>query len=126
MIALRNEGYSNTEIGKRVGRHAKTVLRRIGCQDAELSRQNVAMAQHIRAQKNAARRQYVVNKPIREHNARVEAANKKKAELLAMQAELTAMQENIKAEQPSIEQAAQTTIDFPMFDLHTVQPTALQ
>lgn len=119
MKELRDEGYSNAEIAKKVGRCSVTVCNNIGPQDPELSRQNVAMAAHIRAQKNAARRQYVINKPIREYNAKVEEHNRMKAQLAMMQVELL-------TEKPSIEKASMTQISFPFVDLRTVQPTALQ
>ena len=119
MKELRARGYSNLEIAKAVGRCEDTVLRAIGKQDRELWKQNVAMGAHIRAQKNAARKQYVVNKPIREYNKRVEEHNALKAKVAQMEAEL-------KPQTPVVEQAAQIKIDFPLIDLHTVQPTALQ
>lgn len=119
MKELRAMGYSNPEIAKAIGRSYKTVWDAIGKQDPELAKQNITMAAHIRAQKNAARKQYVINKPIREYNRRVEQHNQMKAELNKLQTELL-------TEKPAIVQAAQTKIDFPMIDLHTVQPTALQ
>ena len=119
MKQLRAKGYSNPEIAKSIGRSEFTVLRAIGKQDRELWKQNVAMAAHIRAQKNAARKQYVINKPIREYNKRVEAHNKMKAELNRLQTELL-------TEKPEIMKAAQTEIKFPLVDLKTIQPTALQ
>lgn len=119
MKELRAMGYSNPQIAKMIGRDAHAVLRNIGKQDPELAKQNVAMAAHIRAQKNAARKQYVINKPIREYNRRVEQHNQMKAELNKLQTELL-------TEKPAIVQAAQMKIDFPLVDLHTVQPTALQ
>lgn len=119
MQELRAQGYSNAEIAKAIGRCPDTVRENIGKQDIELSLQNRAMGAHIRAQKNAARKAYVVNKPIREYNKRVEQHNKMKAELALLQVDLL-------TQKPIIEQAAQTKIDFPLIDLHTVQPTALQ
>lgn len=119
MKELRAMGYSNPEIAKMIGRDVHAVLRNIGKQDPELAKQNVAMAAHIRAQKNAARKQYMINKPIREYNAKVEQHNKMKAELNMLQLELL-------EQKPAIEQTAQTKIDFPLVDLRTVQPTALQ
>lgn len=119
MKELREQGFSNAEIAKKLGRGIVTVWNAIGKQDKELTLQNIAMAAHIRAQKNAARKQYVVNKPIREYNAKVEQHNKMKAELNKLQTELL-------TEKSAIVQAAKTKIDFPLVDLHTVQPTALQ
>lgn len=119
MKELRGDGYSNAEIARKIGVSWSTVLRNIGKQDTELSRQNVVMARRIRAQKDAARKQYVLNKPIREYNAKVERHNKMKAELKQMEAEL-------RPQTPMIQQAAQMKIDFPLVDLKTVQPTALQ
>lgn len=119
MQELRAKGYSNAEIAKAIGRSYSSVYRNIGAQDPELSWQNSVMAAHIRAQKNAARRQYVLNKPIREYNKRVEAHNKMKAEIAKMEAEL-------RPQTPAIEKAAQIKIDFPLVNLSTLQPTALQ
>ena len=119
MKELRAKGYSNPEIAKAIGRSETTILNAIGRQDRELWKQNVAMGAHIRAQKNAARKQYVVNKPIREYNRKVEEHNALKAKVAQMEAEL-------KPQTPVVEQVAQIKIDFPLIDLHTVQPTALQ
>lgn len=119
MKELRAKGYSNSEVAKAIGRSYSTVLCAIGKQDPELAKQNIAMAAHIRAQKNAARKQYLLNKPIREYNAKVEAHNKLKAQVAQMEAEL-------KPQTPIMEQASQIQINFPLVDLRTVQPTALQ
>lgn len=118
MLELRGQGYSNKEIAQKIGRCPETVRYNIGKQDPELTYQNNVMAAKIRAQKNAARKQYVTNKPIREYNKRVEAHNKMKAELNRLQVELL-------TEKPAIEQAAKVKVDCPALDLHTVQPTAL-
>ncbi len=119
MKELRAMGYSNAEIAKAVGRSNFTVLKDLGPQDPELSLQNRAMAAHIRAQKNAARKQYVLNKPIREYNAKVAEHNALKAKVAQMEAE-------IAHQTPVIEKAAQAKITFPLVDLATLQPTALQ
>ena len=60
-----------------------------------------------------------MNKPIREYNKRVEQHNRIKAELAQLQVALL-------SEKPEIEQAAQTKIDFPMMQMETVRPVALQ
>lgn len=118
MEELRNMGYSNNEIAVKIGKSRWSVWHRIGKQDPELSKQNVAMAVKFRAQKNAARKQYVVNKPIREYNRKVEEHNALKAKVAQMEAEL-------KPQAPAIKKVAQIQINFPMVDLHTVQPTQL-
>lgn len=119
MKELRDLGYSNREIARKVGRSNNTVYNAIGPQDPELTKQSHMMASHIRAQKNAARKQYVLNRPILEYNAKVEEHNKLKAEVARMEKEL-------KFKTPSIEKAAQIKIDFPLVNLSTLQPTALQ
>lgn len=119
MNELRNKGYSNAEIAKAIGRSYKTVRLNIGKQDPELTKQNVAMAAHIRAQKNAARKMYVVNKNIAQYNAKVEKHNKMKAELNLLQTELL-------TEKPEIMKAAQSQINVPQVDLKVLVPTALQ
>lgn len=119
MEQLRGMGYSNKEISIKIGRSYMCVWHRIGKQDPELAKQNAAMAAHIRAQKNAARKQYVINKPIREYNKKVEEHNQLKMQVAKLEMQL-------RPQTPAIEKAAQTKIDFPLIDLHTVQPTALQ
>lgn len=119
MQELRDEGFSNEEIAKKVGRSSSMVYYALGKQDPELSRQNQQMASRIRAQKNAVRKQYILNKSIREYNAKVEEHNALKAKVAQMEAEL-------KPQTPVVEKVAQIKIDFPLIDLHTVQPTALQ
>lgn len=118
MKELREQGFSNVEIAKKVGRSQHTVFRKIGKQDEELTYQNRVFGQKIRAQKNAARKLYVVNKKVVEYNKKVEKHNKMKAELNILQLELL-------EQKSSIEQTAQTVIEMPMIDLRTVQPTAL-
>ena len=119
MLELREQGFSNAEIAKKIGRHSVTVFKKIGKQDEEMTRQNLAMGARIRAQKNAARKLYIVNKKVVEYNKKVEKHNKMKAELNILQLELL-------EQKPTIEQTAQTVIEVPMIDLRTVQPTALQ
>ena len=119
MRHLRDGGFGNTEIAQRAGVTVVTVRRYIGPTPADLAKHNRMMGQKIRAQKNAARKAYVRNKPILEYNARVEEHNKLKAQVARMEAEL-------KPQMPAIEKAAQIQIAFPMIDLKTVQPTALQ
>lgn len=119
MKELRAMGYSNAEIARKVGRAYQTVLINIGKQDPELSRQNRVMARQYRAQKNAARKQYLINKPIREYNERVEKHNEMKAALNRLHVELM-------TEKPTIERASTTEIEFPMMRMETVKPVALQ
>lgn len=119
MLYLREKGYGNTAIAKMSGLARNTVRRNIGATPADLAKHNRQMGMYVFAQKNAARQQYVLNKPIREYNKRVEEHNKMKAQIAQMEAEL-------KPQTPIIEQAAKQKITFPMIDLSTVQPTALQ
>ena len=107
------------EIARKIGRSLSMVGNYLGSQDPVLSTQNRVMAQHIRAQKNAARKQYVLNRPILEYNAKVEEHNKLKAKVVQMEAELL-------PQTPAIEKAAQIKIDFPLVNLSTLKPTALQ
>ena len=92
MEELRKQGFSNAEIAKKIGRVYQTVYKRIGKQPEEMSKQNVALGQIIRAQKNAMRKQYVINKPIIEYNQKVEELNKVKAELDALQKDIAIKQ----------------------------------
>lgn len=119
MQELRGKGYSNAEIAKAIGRSYNAVRNNIGKQDPELTIQNRNMAQHIRAQKNAVRKMYVINKNIAQYNAKVEKHNKMKAELNLLQTQLL-------SEKPEIMKASQTQINVPQVDLKVLTPTALQ
>lgn len=92
MESLREEGFSNAQIAKKIGRTTITVRRSIGQQPEEITRLNKIMGGKIRAQKNAMRKQYVINKPIIEYNQKVEELNKAKAELDALQKDIAVKQ----------------------------------
>ena len=114
MKQLRSEGYSNAEIAKKIGRAYDTVRRVIGSQPNEMTRQNIAIGKKIQAQKNAARKQYVINQPIIEYNRKVEELNKVKEEL-------DALQKDISVKQKTAETNARKTVKAPSIVLTTTQ-----
>ena len=118
MQSLRDAGYSHAEIARKIGRCYETVLNNLGPQDPTLTLQNHRLAFQYRAQKNAARAQYLRNKPIAEYNAKVQEHNELKAKLNALQVELL-------TEKPQIEQTAKITVTAPQMNLVNLQPTAL-
>lgn len=118
MKQLRQEGYTNQEIARKIGRAYNTVLNNIGKQDPLMTETTRQMAAASRKQKSAARAAYVRNKPIAEYNAKVQEHNELKAKLNALQVELL-------TEKPQIEQAAKIAVTAPQMNLVNLQPTAL-
>lgn len=114
MEELRKQGFSNAEIAKKIGRGRQTVYDRIGKQPKEMTMQNIAIGKKIQAQKNAARKQYVINQPIIEYNKKVEEMNKVKAEL-------DALQKDISVKQKIAETNARKTVKAPSIVLTTTQ-----
>ena len=119
MRHLRSLGYGNTEIARKAGVARQTVQRNIGPEPSSLAKHTRAVAQKLRAQKNAARRSYLRNQPIAEYNMQVAKHNELKAKVAAMEAELT-------AQKPAIEKAAAEKVSFPLLNLSQLSPTALQ
>lgn len=66
MLQLRAEGYTNAEIGKKVGLCHATVINRIGCQPAEFTKASTILWAERRVRRNALRRQAVLKTKIAE------------------------------------------------------------
>lgn len=118
MLDYRKAGFTNAEIAKKLGRSRDTVDRHLGKQDAAMTAMSCKMAGLRRAQQNAARKQYAINKPILEYNAKVEEHNTLKAKLEKMEAE-------IAPQTPHIEKICTQKIDIPALNLKTLQPTQI-
>ena len=118
MTELRAEGYSNKQIAHKIGRAPLTVRRAIGPQDPEMSKLNRQLGVKVVAMKNAARKKFVHEAPIRAYNKKVAEHNKKKAEVMAMEAELT-------AQTAKIEMIAAATPPIPAVNIQNLKPTTL-
>ena len=121
MMQLREEGYSNMEIAQKIGRHYNTVLLAIGYQPEEMTKKNHMMGQKIRAQKNASRKQYVVNEKVTEYNRKVEECKQKQIELTALQLTVTNMEKAIQKDKKKVTRLAQKTVKCPDIELPVVQ-----
>lgn len=118
MKQLRDAGFTNKEIARKIGRTYMTVLNNIGRQPAMMTQRSHSLAGTFRTQTTAARAAYLRNKPIADYNAKVEEHNAIKARLHALQAE-------ILTEKPHVENVAKMTVESPQMHLLTLQPTAL-
>ena len=112
MKQLRAEGFSNAEIAKKIGRSLNTVWRAIGAQPEDMTKQNIALGPKIRAQKNAARKQYLINKPIIEYNRKVAEAEK-------VQAQLDELKKDLSIKKVAAEKSARAKVKCPSFSLET-------
>ena len=130
MKAMRTMGYSNVQIARKVGLTDKTVLRRIGSQPEDMSRDNRIAGQKHRAAENQRRRIYVDTHLVRTYNNMVMECGKireQAAELVSKADELT--KEIIKM-QPQVAKATLSTekpAQLPAEQLHMNIPvTATQ
>lgn len=114
MNELREEGYSNIEIAKKIGRSQSSVLRTIGAQPKEMSEKNRVMARKIDAQKNAARKQYVINKSIEDYNKTVD-------EVRAVEEHLEKLKQDLTIKEMIAKKNARRTVKTPSIDLSTTQ-----
>lgn len=71
MEYLREQGYSNAQIARKIGRSALTVRRRIGVQSKEMTIANVRYAMQRRAADKEHRRQIMAAKVVRQYNEKV-------------------------------------------------------
>ena len=112
MKSLREEGYSNAQIAKKIGRTIATVRRSIGAQSEELTKMNRIMGRKIYAQKNAARKQYVINKPIIEYNKALE-------EKKTIEEKLEAILKDMPIKEAQARKNARAKVKCPSFSLET-------
>ena len=139
MRELRAEGFSNAEIAQKIGRSYETILSNIGKQPEDMTRMNVAEAQHNRAKRNASRRNYVMTHEINQHNELVQQVEKinnsimeTEQNLMHLRREHAAITAKIAENVPRIRKlSAQTGVkmqELPpvQINLSELAPTAVQ
>ena len=114
MIELREQGFSNEEIAKKIGRVRETVRRTIGSQPEEMTRKNRVMGHKIIAQKNAARKQYVIDKSVNEYNQLVE-------EVRSVEAHLSKIKQDLAAKEQAVHKNARRTVNAPSISFATTE-----
>lgn len=114
MIELREQGFSNAEIAKKIGRVPITVRRAIGCQPDEMTIKNIQMAGKIRAQKNAERKQYVIDKSVNEYNRLVE-------EVRSVEAHLAKIKQDLAEKEQAVQKNARRTEKTPSISFATTE-----
>lgn len=68
MQKLREEGYTNIEISRKVGRSYTTVLKKLGYQPKDMTENSMAKSGEARARKNQERKVYTANHTILAYN----------------------------------------------------------
>lgn len=119
MEYLREQGYSNSEIARKVGRCVLTVRRRIGSQPEDMTKENIRLGQKNRAAKNAKRRQYTANHTVNTYNGMV-------AELAEVKAKVVLIEGQVKAMLPKVKEAAKISQVKMIEDISDAPATALQ
>ena len=119
MIYLREQGYSNADIGRAVGRDYKTVLVRIGKQPEDMSVANRIQGQKNRAARNNQRRQYVADHTVRTYNGLV-------TELAEVKTKIAKLETDVQRIKPDAIQAAKISTIKMIEDLTSVPATSLQ
>ena len=93
MLQLRDEGYTNAEIAKKIGRCYLTVLNNIGKQPAELTAISGSVAQFIQAHREQLRKAYVLQREVDRHNAMVESVDALNARIASMEDALKSLRD---------------------------------
>ena len=88
MLALREEGFSNAAIAKKLGRAILTVRRNIGAQPADMTKANRIHGQEYRAAETARRKAYVESHKVTVHNETVRKDNELTEKMNANMAEI--------------------------------------
>lgn len=88
MTELRNEGYSNAEIAKKIGRTYECVLYNIGKQPADMTSAKHSEAQRIRRVKESNRKAFVESHKVAVHNDTVRKVNELTEKMNANMAEI--------------------------------------
>lgn len=114
MEELRAVGYSNDEIAKKVGRSLSTIYNGIGAQPKEITDKNIKMRGKIRSQKNAERKQCVIDKSVNEYNKLVE-------EVRSVEAHLSKIKQDLAAKEQAVQKNARRTVKTPSISFATTE-----
>lgn len=114
MIELREQGFSNEEIAKKIGRVRETIRRAIGAQPEEMTKKNHQIGAKIYAQKNAARKQYVIDQSVAEYNKLVE-------EVRSVEAHLSKIKQDLAAKEQAVQKNARRTVKTPSISFATTE-----
>lgn len=88
MMTLREEGFSNAEIAKKLGRAILTVRRNIGAQPADMTKGNRIEGARNRWAKESRRKAYVESHKVTVHNDTVRKVNELTEKMNANMAEI--------------------------------------
>lgn len=140
MRILREEGFSNAEIAKKIGRTYQTVLRNIGFQPDDMTKKNFTEGQRIRRTKESNRKAYVESHKVAVHNDTVRKVNELTEKMNANMAEIrelrkvhdemveaiTSTESDIRkiAEKMGLEVMEIKPIVMPMTETNTVAQTS--
>lgn len=119
MLYLKEQGMSNADIGKAVGRCYRTVLNRIGKQPEDVTNANKVYGAKLRAQKNAHRRLVAADHTVNTYNGMV-------TELAEVKAKVVLIEGQVKAMLPKVKEAAKISQVKMIEDISDAPATELQ
>lgn len=131
MRQLREEGYSNMEIAKKIGRSYQTVRKSIGTQPTDMTLHTKAMSGAARTKKTQERKVYVADHTIRAYNNTLQEINTLRNDAKALLEKADSLEKTLKDTLPDVKKAQKVatlpllTIE-PAINLASAQPTTIQ
>ena len=107
MLALREKGFSNAEIAKKIGRGYLMVLKSIGAQPEDMTKANRIHGQEYRAAETARRKAYVESHKVAVHNETVCKLNELTEKMNANMAEIRELRKAIATTESDIRKIAE-------------------
>lgn len=131
MRQLREEGYSNMEIAKKIGRSYQTVRKSIGTQPTDMTLHTKAMSGAARTKKTQERKVYVADHTIRAYNDTLQEINTLRNDAKALLEKADSLEKKLVTQLPDVKKAQKVatlpllTIE-PAINLASAQPTTIQ
>lgn len=128
MLALRSMGYSNAQIGKKVGLTYNTVFNHIGAQPVDMTVENQLAAQKHRARENQRRKVFVDTHLVRTYNDMIVECQQLHEQITGLSAKAEQLESKIEEMRPQVAGAKLSTVEPMMIQRtsHVSIDTALQ
>lgn len=128
MLALRSMGYSNAQIGKKVGLTHASVIYHIGTQPADMTAENQLAAQKHRARENQRRKVFVDTHLVRTYNDMIVECQQLHEQITGLSAKAEQLESKIEEMRPQVAGAKLSTVEPMMIQRtsHVSIDTALQ
>lgn len=119
MLVLRSMGYSNAQIGKKVGLTRASVIYHIGTQPVDMTVENQLAAQKHRARENQRRKVFVDTHLVRTYNDMIVECQQLHEQITGLSAKAEQLESKIEEMRPQVAGAKLSTVE-PM----TIQRTS--